>query len=112
MSSFLWIMFLKCGSIIVIPRKVLQCSFEADTFGDIVNNLQSKVAKVSISSNAMFIDPNHDVPLNAPLSLRDQLKCMFVCINVSVSELFSVLLFVFVSVYKRCVYTHALADCF
>ena len=68
MSSFLWIsVILKCGSIIVIPRNVLQCSFEED----IVNNLQltSKVAKVSISSNAMFVDPNHDVPLNAPLSL-------------------------------------------
>ena len=65
----------------------MQCSFE-DTFGDIVNNLQlaSKVAKVSISSNAMFGDPSHDVPLNAPLSLCDQFKCMFVCINVSESD--------------------------
>ena len=40
MSSSLWInVVVKCGSIIIIPRKILQCSFE-DTFGDIVNNLQ------------------------------------------------------------------------
>ena len=80
MSSFLWISVI---CIIVIPRKVLQCSFE-DTFGDIVHKLQltSTVEKVSISNNAMFVD----VPLNTPLSLCDQFKCMFVCINVSLSD--------------------------
>ena len=60
MSSFLWIsVIVKCGCIIVIQRKVLQCSFE-DTFGDIVHKLQltSTVEKVSISNNAMFVDPN------------------------------------------------------
>ena len=89
MSSFLWISVLvKCGGIIVIPRKVLLCSFE-DTFGDIVNKMQltSKVAIiVYISSNAMLVDPSHDVPLNATLSLCDQFKCMFVCINVAESD--------------------------
>ena len=60
MSSYLWIsVIVKCGCIIVIPRKVLQCSF-VDTFGDIVHKLQltSTVEKVSISNNAMFVDPN------------------------------------------------------
>ena len=88
MSSFLWIsVIVKCGCIIVIPRKGLQCSFE-DTFGDIVHKLQltSTVEKVSNSNNAMFVDSNHDVPLNAPLSLCDQFKCMLVCINVSLSD--------------------------
>ena len=58
MSSFLWIsVVVKCGSIIVIPRKVLQCSFEY-TFGDIVNNLQltSKVESDLYTCGASLFD--------------------------------------------------------
>ena len=74
----------KRGLEIVKPRTVVKCLRE-DTFGSLLEKLDVtnvSVEKVQIASNEKFTDPVHVVPLDAPVIICDQFKCMHVCISI------------------------------
>ena len=60
----------------------MKCSWD-DTFGVLLDKLDlpetTRTDKVQI---AKFSDPVHVVPIDAPVSICDQFKCMHVCISV------------------------------
>ena len=65
---------------------VVKCSWE-DTFGSLLEKFgikQTTIEKVQIANGEKFVDPVHIVPIDAPVSLCDQLKCMHVCISIKV----------------------------
>ena len=62
------------------PRTVVKCSWE-DTFGSLLDKLdmtQVSIELVQIAANEKFTDPVH-VPIDAPVIICDQFKCMHVC---------------------------------
>ena len=84
-TSSAWLSILvKRGQDIVKPRTVVKCSWE-ETFGALFDKLdlpETTIEKVQISANEKFIDPVHVVPIDAPVCLCDQFKCMHVCISI------------------------------
>ena len=78
---------------VIKPRTVVKCSWE-DTFGSLLNKFnmtEVSIEKVQTAASEKFTDPVHIVPIDAPVSLCDQFKCMHVCISIehSVRELIS-----------------------
>ena len=67
-----------------LNREKLSNAWE-DTFGSLLEKLDVtdvSVEKVQIASNEKFTDSVHVVPLNAPVIICDQFKCMHVCISI------------------------------
>ena len=81
-------MLVKRGQEVVKPRTVVKCSWE-DTFGSLLDKLdmtQVSIELVQIAANEKFTDPVHVVPIDAPVIIYDQLKCMHVCITIESME--------------------------
>ena len=56
-----------------VDRKIVKCEW-TDTFGAIVERVDPSlshavVEKVLVSSNAQFLDPVHEIPLDGPVEL-------------------------------------------
>ena len=57
----------------VVSRKIIKCEW-TDTLGAIVERVdpslsRAEVKKVLVSSNAQFLDPVHEIPLDGPVEL-------------------------------------------
>ena len=75
---------IKRGQEIVKPRTVVKYSWE-DTFGSLLDKFDMTevgIEKVQIAANEKFTDPVHVVPIDAPVIICDQFKCMHVCISI------------------------------
>ena len=63
---------------VVKEQTILKCSWD-DTFGSLLfkfgcDDLEAEtIHEVIVSNNDKFIDPRHKVPIDAPVSLCDQL---------------------------------------
>ena len=76
-----WLPYTSWLSVIVKLRIVVNCLWE-DTFGSLLEMLDVTdvtIEKVQIASNGKFTDPVHVVPLDAPIIVCDQFKCMHEC---------------------------------
>ena len=80
-----WLSILvKHGQNIIKTPKVLKGLWE-DTFGTLLDKLdmpETTIDKIQISSNEKFANPVHMVPIDAPISICNQFKCMHVCFSV------------------------------
>ena len=57
----------------IISRKIVKCEW-SETLGEIIERVdrilsQEVVEKVMVSSNAQFLDPVHEIPLDGPVEL-------------------------------------------
>ena len=78
----------KRGQEVIKPRTVVKCSWE-DTFGSLLDKLdvtQVSIELIQIAANEKFTDPVHVVPIDAPVIICDQFKCMHVCITIESME--------------------------
>ena len=79
MSSFLWpSVFVKAAlDLYIVRRKVVKIE-SCSTFGDLLEKSAGKevegqiVDKISTCKNEKFVDPVHEVPLDAPVVLCEQ----------------------------------------
>ena len=77
LSTFCWpSVTIKCGTQVLVRRKVVKAECE-DTFGEVLERVDpsfvgNSVVRVVTSKNERFLDPIHEVPLNAPIILSEQ----------------------------------------
>ena len=77
LSTFCWpSVTVRRGTSVIVSRKIVKAEC-TDTFGDILLKVDRKYAdqsvkKVIASKNEHFIDPVHEIPLEAPAILCDQ----------------------------------------
>ena len=80
-----WLSILvKYGQNIIKTPTVVKCLWE-DTFGTLLDKLdmpETTIDKVQISANEKFANPVHMVPIDAPINICYQFKCMHVCFSV------------------------------
>ena len=79
----------KKGSHVVLPAKIVKCSWE-DTFAELLvkasKELQtSTVCTVRISKSDLFMN-SQEVSVDAPLSVCDHFGCKYVCYMLCIGE--------------------------
>lgn len=75
----------KRGQEVIKPRTVVKCCWE-DTFGSLLDKLDMTQVSIELSANEKFTDPVHVVPIDAPVIICDQFKCMHVCVTIESME--------------------------
>ena len=87
-SAWLGIL-VKYGQSIIKTQTVVKCSWE-DTFVILIDKLdisETTIDKVQISTNEKSTNPVHVVPIDTPINVCDQFRCMYVRIIVEVPVL-------------------------
>ena len=77
MASTLWpSVSVRVGANVIISRRVMRCE-PSDTFSDVLAKTGMcvggrSVSRILLCKNEKFVDPVHEVPLDAPLVLCEQ----------------------------------------